>query len=168
MSGGPLFPIIAFAAFIVGFLPGIVSLWLRLRKSIPEAEWAAAARAVVLGRIASALAGGLVIPGVLAGMGLAFAAVLKGDAALAMPAVLGGWVANGQPAWVGSLALVSSWVGYALLLLVTSPLEQRVEGRLHATFRHEPVKRASIKARQLAHAVQGAIAVLVSWRLLSG
>jgi hypothetical protein len=168
MGGGPLYVVISLTAFVVGFVPGVLTTWLAMRLELPRAEWWSLFKVVATARSVTAGLAGVVLP-LLISMGGLLASYFwsngNGYAGFLLPAVLGGWVMSVEPHWLRTLALVTAWGSYFATLGFTLALELWLVRRLEPRFANAELVDAARRGIRAAYAVQALIVLVVLWEL---
>jgi hypothetical protein len=168
MGGGPLSVVISLTAFVVGFVPGVLTTWLAMRAELPRREWWPLLKVIAAVRSATAVLAGVLLP-----LGLAAAGLLAsyfwsngtGYAGYVAPAILGGWVMSVEPRWLRTLALVTGWSVYFATLGLALPLERGLVRRFAPRFTAAELVDAATRGIRAAYAVQALVVLVVWWEL---
>jgi len=165
MSGGPFYVLVAFTAFGAGFLPGVLATWLVVRRGVPRAERWTRLKGIVLGRAATAVLAGVVVPLGAATAGLFGSYLLSNGASkagLVALALLGGWRVTLERS-LNTLALASSWVSYFATLGLAVPLERKLGGLFRSQSFADEAPAMTARGVRAAYLVQAVVALLVWW-----
>lgn len=165
-GGGSVYLILSVTAFAFGLVPGIFITWLRMR--LDSASMPSVAT-LVLARLSSALVAGVLIPVVVAGCGLAIAYTLRGwtgGVQSMIPAILGGWVLEGQSRTLGAVALLASWLFYGASLPIAARIERLVMVHRAAGSRRPHSEDSGFaKAVRVTYWLQTFVAFAVWWEI---
>ncbi|HTQ08207.1 MAG TPA: hypothetical protein VMI54_30345 [Polyangiaceae bacterium] len=166
MTGGPFYVLVSFTAFGPGFLPGVLATWFVVRRGVPRAERWTRLKGLVVGRLATALLAGVIVP-----LGMATAGLLgsyfgsngASKAGLVLLALFGGWRVVVEPRWLNTLALASSWVCYFATLALAVPLERRLAAVFPSRSFEDEAPALSARGVRAAYLAQAVVALLVWW-----
>ncbi len=165
MTGGPFYVLVSFTAFGAGFLPGVLATWLVVRRGVPRGERWTRLKGILLGRAATAVVAGVVVPLGAATAGLLGSYLLSNGtskAGLVALALLGGWRVTLERS-LNTLALVSSWVSYFATLGLAVPLERKLGGLFRSVSFADEAPAMTARGVRAAYLVQAIVALLVWW-----
>jgi len=166
MGGGPVSILLLGSAYLIGFVPGLLASWLTVRRYTTSVSGPRLALALGTARAATALVAGILVPALLALLGLVLAYVaqsLSTTVGLLIPAVLGGWVTNDAPGWVGSAAVCATWLYYVSTLRIVERSEIKIVRRYYRDVTEKHTTEAIAAGTRVAYAVQAVIAIIVWW-----